>query len=159
MKTWNIPILKGSIACSVIPNGTFLNLADFSGTEQEHSLVTLVMADDFLICLTRSSRIIRQNVQREIRLARYFQHKMTDEKLKSPSKNSTFVCQIVQRVTKCFREAWLDPWFLSPPVPTHGGLLCIAFCLSICPSVQVTRTKVTRKKSLEKNLYLSNRSN
>ncbi len=25
--------------------------------------------------------------------------------------------------------------FLSPPVRMHGGLLCIAFCLSVCLSV------------------------
>ncbi len=26
-------------------------------------------------------------------------------------------------------------YFFSPPVPMHGGLLCIAFCLSVCLSV------------------------
>ncbi len=29
----------------------------------------------------------------------------------------------------------LDPPFLSPPVLMHGGRLCIAFRLSVCPSV------------------------
>ncbi len=35
--------------------------------------------------------------------------------------------------------------FLSPPVPLHGGLICIAFCLY-----------VPRPKLLEKNSYLKN---
>ncbi len=29
-------------------------------------------------------------------------------------------------------------YFLSPPVPMHGGLLCVAFCLSVCPSVRLS---------------------
>ncbi len=55
---------------------------------------------------------------------------------------------------------------LSPPVPMHGGLLCVAFCLSVRPSVRLCKLPEQKslekmpleKKSLEKNSYLSNRS-
>ncbi len=40
---------------------------------------------------------------------------------------------------------------VSPPVLMHGGLLCVAFCPSVC-LCQNTRKKVTRKNS-----YLRNR--
>ena len=39
--------------------------------------------------------------------------------------------------------------FLSPPVRMHGGLICVTFCLSVCPSVtgpKFTGPKVTRPK-------------
>ena len=37
--------------------------------------------------------------------------------------------------------------FLSPPVPMHGGLLCIAFCLS------VTKIQTRQKIRLDNNSY------
>ncbi len=39
---------------------------------------------------------------------------------------------------------------LSPPVLMHGGLLCVAFCPSVC-------AQILEKESLEKNSYLRNR--
>ena len=41
--------------------------------------------------------------------------------------------------------------FLSPPVPMHGGLLCVALRLSVC----LTRKKVTRKKAHQKKNHIS----
>ena len=53
--------------------------------------------------------------------------------------------------------------FLSPPVVMHGGLLCIAFCLSVCPSVCLllyqksldknTLEKITRKKFITREPF------
>ncbi len=36
--------------------------------------------------------------------------------------------------------------FLSTPVHTHGGLICIAFCPSVCPSVRCHLTKTQDQK-------------
>ncbi len=47
-------------------------------------------------------------------------------------------------------QTWVHRKFLSPPVLMHGGLLGVAFCPSVrpsvCPSVTNTRKKVTKKK-------------
>ncbi len=42
--------------------------------------------------------------------------------------------------------------FLSTPVRMHGGLICIAFCLSVCP------VSLDQNMSLDQNLRQATRS-
>ncbi len=80
---------------------------------------------------------------------------------------SRFVCLFVQQKhhdtwnTVKFRVRVLgNKTFLSPPVLMHGGLLCVAFRLSVCPSVCLSLYQKSldnnslEKKLLEKNSYL-----
>ncbi len=39
--------------------------------------------------------------------------------------------------------------FLSPPVLMHGGLICVAFCLSVCDWAKTTGQKSTSQEPYE----------
>ncbi len=56
------------------------------------------------------------------------------------SKRSLTVC--VHCAVLCLTLLDIRSQFLSPPVPMHGGLLCVALRLSVC----LTRKKVIRIK-------------